>query len=1046
MKKYLKIFKKIFFISAGLFLFLMLTVVMLHEIFITPEFVRNQVIKIFMSSFNKEIILKRIDVSLVKGVEIDNLILYNPKYCRKKIFFKIDKLRFKYDLFSMLFLRFKINEISVINPYISMEYNQHLNKWNFSDFIKESDKKKKEKKDKKKGPLKIDLNLKKFVIQNFTMEFLKGFYFKLTGINYMAHFKMNEVSAKGIESAYFNFFSTGKDNITLKTKDTTLIMPFNLKAKLDAGNKKDGSFLVTYDLLDQNIELKNKFYTLPDIRVRFDSRLTLQKSKFLIKQFLIEVDDNPLVNITAEIDKFDSAPDLILTMQNNFLNLKDFENTIKLISELSSLKIDGTFKTSKFVVKQDPQKKFPLLIGDFSLKDVDLLIPEKNILIKDLDFSADFNMNKYKILIGHMYLNIDSIMANIIDVRNFNISTIVKYNLNNNNIDLFNMKIKDCKINEGLLESDISLKNSDLKGEIRLTGLQIRQFNKMVQGDVNIIDQFTIHNMETLQNDLSMNITNFKFASGKSNQIDYSKNIPVEISSRQIIHMKNKKLKIEHVKAEVSDFITFYMTGRFQDQIFTGNIHEFKIITDNVIDKLPESMVFSLPFQSFQGTINTFGKIRFQDAKLTANIVTTNDSLLLNQKDSGLKLNNLNSRIKFVSFNKVNNIKYDFSLDELENKKVSFNTNTQGHDVSYEEIVNGLHLNSKIIMDAQKINIKKFNFTIPDIDFALDMKGKVKTKPEQNIDLKAKLEFEPKKQISFLKNGQIKGGVNLVSDIETLEKNNDIHIKGEVLFQQLSVVMNDLEVKEIDGYLPFSHIITKNKIDRKVLKTKSAKKDLQLLNYPLTRSYTEKPDNFKIKRIKTKDVEINNFALDIDYNDNLLSLRKGYIELLNGSITINNSFFDLGNLEPDTFRYKFNIEISQLDIRKLDFIKAEEDDDTKITANIRLNGSGINLQKSGDIYGAFNVTHIGNKVAARFLTAMDPNGKDGNVALVKDLLYKGAWPELFILELKYGQVLSRMWVDKKFYMLWVPMPPSPIEFKEKSLDVIMKSFKKSEKG
>ena len=314
------------------------------------------------------------------------------------------------------------------------------------------------------------------------------------------------------------------------------------------------------------------------------------------------------------------------------------------------------------------------------------------------------------------------------------------------------------------------------------------------------------------------------------------------------------------------------------------------------------------------------------------------------------------------------------------------------------------------------------------------------------------MKFQPDRELHFLKNGRLAGSLNMVSTVNSGLADKSLLIDGRVFFNNLSLFMKDIVIEKIDGYFPFKHIHTASKLDRKMLASKSAKNDLQLLNYSLNRAYIKKPDNFTIKKIKIGDIDIENFAFDMEYKDNLLSLRKGYMELLDGSISINNSFFDLGNLSPDTFRYKFNLEVSGVDVRNLPMVKGvKKDEDTTIFANVRINGKGVDLQKSGDIYGAFNITHIGSEVAGRLLSTLDPKGEDGGISLVRNALNKGAQPELLLVELKYGQIFPKLWIKEsvlyKYILFMIPrLPPSPIEFKDKSLDVILQSFKKSDKG
>jgi hypothetical protein len=257
-------------------------------------------------------------------------------------------------------------------------------------------------------------------------------------------------------------------------------------------------------------------------------------------------------------------------------------------------------------------------------------------------------------------------------------------------------------------------------------------------------------------------------------------------------------------------------------------------------------------------------------------------------------------------------------------------------------------------------------------------------------------------------------------------------------------------VEELDGFLPFSHVITKKKMDRQDLLTQSSENDFQLLNYPVSKEYKTRSDNLTLKRVQWKDLAVRNLAFDISYANNFLALKKAYMELLDGTVTLNNTYFDLGNMDPDTFRYKLSLEVSGVNLVKLKRVKIPKAEDTTLFANVRVKGEGINLTKSGDLSGSFNITHIGPELASRFLLALDPEKKDSLISLVRNALEKGAQPELMTLDLKYGQIFSRIWVRETFlykYILFVfpRLPSSPVEFEPKSLDLVLKSFQKRKK-
>ena len=194
----------------------------------------------------------------------------------------------------------------------------------------------------------------------------------------------------------------------------------------------------------------------------------------------------------------------------------------------------------------------------------------------------------------------------------------------------------------------------------------------------------------------------------------------------------------------------------------------------------------------------------------------------------------------------------------------------------------------------------------------------------------------------------ITGQLDSRSRISSENINDAILIRGVLFFNNLSLQMGNLRVEEINGRLPFTHILTKNKMDRNALASKNSEDDLKMLNYPISREYQKIPDNFMIKNITLNDITIDNIKFDMSYNNNFFSINKGYMEFMNGIISMDNSYFDLGNLSPDTFRYKFNMEASGIDIIRFKKIKVEKGEDTTIFANMRFSGKGfINTSAQG---------------------------------------------------------------------------------------------------
>ncbi|MBU1076714.1 MAG: hypothetical protein KKH98_05435 [Spirochaetes bacterium] len=849
MKKKQSLLQKILLTLSLIVIIFLLTLVFLHEIFITPRFVEHQVVRILKNSFNMKALINIRSISLIKGIELENLRIFNPPGFRKEFFLKVDRVRIKYNLFALFLFKVRIDEIIFERPYISMEYNDSIKKWNFSDLIKPSEEK--EKKD-TPAPLKIDVDLKTFAIKDLSMEFIKNFYFKLSGINLLANVKLAETSVKGIDSLRFKFFNSGKKNIIFDNRFTKLVIPLDLDVDLDIKNRKGGKVKIHYELKDQLMEMGNKFFELPEIEFTFDSDLITKDSSLQINTFLLQVNKDRLINLSGRIVQFDAVPRIDLAMKENALDLKEFQNLLKLFMNQKNLQLGGAFKTSRFTFKKESDTRAPLLSGRFDLNHVDFSLPDNDVYLKDLNFSSDFRMDPKKSIIGNTYLNIKTISAKTVKVTNFNLnaSLFFKPGKGITSADLF---IDNCKVNDGDFITEIIYENDKLSGTIRLENLDIQRFSRSVSGTLNIVDKFYNRGKSTFINSLNINITNLKLASRSSNRYDYSETIPLSISSRQVLDIKTRDMNIDFLRFQVSDIINMLFKGTYRNNVFNGTIQEFNIMTGNILNKLPDTLVYNIPFKSFKGDINTIGRITFKDKILKADIITTNDRLLLDDDNTGLKIENLYSRVQFVqNADNIRTINYTFSISDVMNKVVSFNSNTGNYETLYKEFLNKVTLDNRTIAGKNSIDVKKFDLNIPNINLNCSVSGKVKTKPVQDYKLLVKVMFEPPSEIIFLKNGKINGSLNLISNIRSGIKKDDILINGRVLFNELSFFMQDIAVEKIDGYLPFSHVISKSKLDRNVLLAKSTKDEIELLNYPLNREYLKKPDNFTFKKIKFK--------------------------------------------------------------------------------------------------------------------------------------------------------------------------------------------------
>ncbi len=132
----MKKLKKIFAVVAVLLAGLVVALLVLANVLITPERVRQTILPLAEENLQRKIDLGDVKVSLLSGVEIHGLTIYEKD--SDDIFIATDLVRLKYQLLPLLAMKVVIDEVRLEKPIIRVV--RFVNgQFNFSDLLVETD-------------------------------------------------------------------------------------------------------------------------------------------------------------------------------------------------------------------------------------------------------------------------------------------------------------------------------------------------------------------------------------------------------------------------------------------------------------------------------------------------------------------------------------------------------------------------------------------------------------------------------------------------------------------------------------------------------------------------------------------------------------------------------------------------------------------------------------------------------------------------------------------------------------------------------------------
>lgn len=186
------------------------------------------------------------------------------------------------------------------------------------------------------------------------------------------------------------------------------------------------------------------------------------------------------------------------------------------------------------------------------------------------------------------------------------------------------------------------------------------------------------------------------------------------------------------------------------------------------------------------------------------------------------------------------------------------------------------------------------------------------------------------------------------------------------------------------------------------------------------------PSQLSIARLEVMGYQLDDIEADLRLGNSRLDIPQLRMKFLDGNL-IGNVLVGLGGGSPDQLSYSTAMQISSIDISRLQPLAKRFDKGSRMSADFYLNGRGFTSEQLiSDLTGKLNITKMEKKVASNLLQALDPKGTDRGIQNMR-LLLKAKWNvRSMSFEIKNGFIYAALEPIKPWFSPFTL--PSPIDF------------------
>ncbi|MCP4136256.1 MAG: hypothetical protein GY754_35125 [bacterium] len=298
--------------------------------------------------------------------------------------------------------------------------------------------------------------------------------------------------------------------------------------------------------------------------------------------------------------------------------------------------------------------------------------------------------------------------------------------------------------------------------------------------------------------------------------------------------------------------------------------------------------------------------------------------------------------------------------------------------------ITDLRMNVNALNDPvrKRANLYKFHLGSKIWNFNVNSSGMVNyTKPPfSDSDLKLTVSFKnPEKRTIKTPAGiaVLQGGIGLNTSMKGNLKNGKA--KGAMIIDKLFVNFTRNKGKEDEKRYELNNMNLNFPFEYRFDKKSTGKSLLAVEKSQIIESDRFKPkDNFTITSVvaphparKVQFSYLKDFAGYIAFKDNIFRMENFRAYVLDGSLYIKNVLFNLADFKPENMEYKLGIDVTNVDIGKLDEPDPKKKTrDAELSLNANFSGRGVNIKKELNTKGYINVHKIGDEFANRLMKGL----------------------------------------------------------------------------
>ena len=875
---------------------------------------------------NRRFSISKIDISLTKGVEINNVFIEDAN---KDTLVYAELISVKANLLSFLSDKLLVNKVELKNTTVKITSGAD-SVFNFqyivNKFAEEQNTVVSEPKDSTTTNIPINLNSLDVVLDNVNFVF----YSKTTGIDVQVRDVDIALNTDTIEFTTMKYYA---DNIDLKNANVAVTM-------FGKDNDEDDSLLT--DSFNLILAVGANRVDLQNVKFKFEDSAD---SLFIYSDLQEGVVFPGIVDI----------PNQIITAKS--INLS--KSSTKVIFDKKVIDIAGENINNNEPIAIIPQIDWEFLCDNILLKESYFSFNDNSE--KDTSNGFDYNhfsTDKVSIELINTEMNNDVIKGQIKSLK-----TQAK---NNYNIKQLKVDAKITKQQLLLNQFNIELNESKIIGDI---DIRYKSFNKFITQNFKA-DSL---NVNIKQSNISLADVNYFYNTDTIEFVGKSKIKSIKIQTN--LHGNDTFIRVERMNLSVLENTSLTFNANVYNYTDTSKINInteidlFKttrnelgfLVNDSVnlpkyiivkadVDYCKDSLSVVSNIKTDIGEADIIADLKGEKYKLDANLYDNDLSLLLDS----VKLENVNLVLKAKGdgFSINDELDLKISIDSLwlnnnmlkDIELTANNINSEGYNVflnSDNDLLN-LNLNSNIVYQdssftvniksvAKKISLKDLGFIENRNDFGFAIKADIFYDKQQNLNSIFEIDnFKNRTDVRVAHFNSIKSTINITDTLSVIK------INSELLVADINSNYNILKTKDVLGEYLTKYFSNKDTVlsdknlnlnivlnDKNIVESNIIDGLTELNTEPIIGSFVSKEDllNFKSKlnRIAYKDFAIDSFNIDVFSSNNLINYNStvnsiiAYDSLkvdllsLKGMLSNDSSTFEFTNKEKNTIKYNFGL-------------------------------------------------------------------------------------------------------------------------------------------